>query len=82
LRTDREKGLSTLALSRCHKRMQDQVGGVPEADTERRACEAETPHACERPEHRSQQRSLRYLRGNRTTSDQRDDKKGLTKTAT
>src|SRR5262249_62411249 len=28
LRTDLEKGLSTLALSRCHKRMQDQVVGV------------------------------------------------------
>jgi hypothetical protein len=44
-----------------------------EADTERRSLEGETPHACERPEHRSPQRSLRYVRGKRTTSDQGAD---------
>jgi hypothetical protein len=53
-----------------------------EADPESRAWEAERPHACERPEPRSQRRSLPYVRGQRPTSDQEDNKKGVTRTAT
>ncbi len=82
MRTDLEKGRSTTALSRCHKRMQDRVVGGTETDTDRRSLEAGMPHAFERPEHKSQRRRLKCLRGQRTTADQKDDKKGLTKTAT
>jgi hypothetical protein len=81
LRTDLEKGLSTLALSRCHKRMQDQVVGVQRPTRiEGRLRQRRLTHSSAPGIGRSG--DWRYVREKRTTADQGDDKKGLTKTAT